>query len=268
MKLKAVLVVLLLAAFSVSCDQEIPTTPDDSVAAAADGPLFGRGKPTCEVDPTHPSCKDGDGDGTAQVRLCAKQEVVEAINEIAELNDNSTQGNVGSTEPDCGVTDAPYQPSGTFAYISAGPQLDWQFNGVGFVPRESPTWYHEYVLIYYPDPWPGLDLVCLGSGKPDPKGRLRLRGSTELDDDLTDAKIWIVRKDWVDCTGNDVKDPDWHPDNVVRLTNDRNEDGVGDATETLMWGCDPPYPCEYGDGPLAYDWLFEEELITYDDTDI
>ena len=56
MKLKALLPVLVLAAFSVSCDQETPTVPDDTAAVPADVPLFA--KPNCEVDPSHPSCKD------------------------------------------------------------------------------------------------------------------------------------------------------------------------------------------------------------------
>ena len=57
MKLKAVLPVLVLAAFSVSCEQNPPTAPP------ADGPLFRGGKVDCELTPTHPKCKNEDGDG-------------------------------------------------------------------------------------------------------------------------------------------------------------------------------------------------------------
>jgi hypothetical protein len=56
MKLKALLPVLVLAAFSVSCEQETPTAPDDTAAVPADGPQFA--KPVCPGP--HPSCKDGD----------------------------------------------------------------------------------------------------------------------------------------------------------------------------------------------------------------
>ncbi len=59
MKLKNLLAVLVLTAFTASCDQGAPTAP-------VDGPLFGKIK-EC---PGHPSCPDGDGgSGTLAVQF-------------------------------------------------------------------------------------------------------------------------------------------------------------------------------------------------------
>ncbi len=167
-------------------------------------------------------------------------------------------------------------PDGTFTYTTEGPELEWEFEGRGFVPpnRIAGT-YHHYVLVYYADPWPGTNLVCLaGSGDPfisEPwigvpftGDSLSLSGSHDFGMNINDGKIWIVRRDWVDCTGYDQQDPPWtNLDRVPRLTNDRNEDGEADATETRR---DCP-SCDYGEGVLAYDWLFETALINYHDTD-
>ncbi len=83
--------------------------------------------------------------------------------------------------------------------------------------------------------------------------------------DLEDAKIWIVRLNWVDCDGTGFlfpwDDPRENPDpGVPRLTNDREDDGSADATESCAYPFGTgPYPC--ADASLAYDWLFETALI-------
>ena len=215
-----------------------------------------------------------------EVVLCAKQVVVEEINGIQEpFRDGSgdwTGPDINSTEPGCGGSDSEFRPYGTFTYTPEGPELEWKFEGTGFVTPLLGT-YHHYVLVYYADPWPGENLVCL-AGRGDPfvtepwigvpfnGDSLSLSGSHDFGMDISDGEIWIVRRDWVDCTGYeaDEGDPPWANDeHVPRLTNDRNDDGEPDATETRR-DCSA---CEYGQGWLAYDWLFETALINYHDTD-
>jgi hypothetical protein len=208
----------------------------------------------------------------AQVQLCAKQTVVDEINSIQERDDSSWEGPViNSTEPSCGVTDSPLEPRGTFTYTVEGPKFEWTFEGEGFLP--SGPVYHNYILIFYPDPWPGKRLFCLDVVRnhitPDERGRLSLSGSLDLGTDLTNAKIWIVRRNWVDCSGHDIDISDlvhWrNPDGVPRLTNDRDDDGAADATSTMAWCWENG--CDWGSADLAYDWLFETALINYRDTD-
>jgi hypothetical protein len=158
---------------------------------------------------------------------------------------------------ECGDEFPEYCPTGTFTYSIDGPEFDWRFNGTGFVPRD-----HRYVLIVFPDPWPGRNLICLREVTANRGGKLRHSGSVTIPGGLTGAKIWIVRNNWVDCDGCGFSRRD-NPDDVPRLTNDRNADGTADATESCgpPFGT-PPYPCD--DASLAYDWLFETELINYD----
>jgi hypothetical protein len=203
---------------------------------------------------------------SVEIQLCAKQAVVDEINSIQEPwpvdSGGWTGPEVNSTDPSCGFTNSPWAPYGTFTYTPEGPDFEWEFQGQGFVPTGST--YHHYLLVYYPDPWPGRDLVCLADGIPDRQGTFSLSGSWTYAPDVIDGKIWIVRRDWVDCTGYEVNDPPWaNLDRVPRLTNDRNDDGEGDATETLR-DCST---CDYGEGMLAYDWLFETARINYRSTE-
>jgi hypothetical protein len=229
---------------------------------------------------------------SVEVQLCAKQAVVEEINNIQEpwpVDDAGWTGPViTSTEPGCGVTDAPWAPYGTFTYMPEGPELEWEFEGHGFVPRNPTNGInHQYILVYSPDPWPGRNLVCLpqhdwtpdcgvdGLGcerwvRPGTQGNLTIEGSYDFGTDLNDAKIWVVRAGWVDCTGNgaEVRDPPYriwvNDERVPRLTNDYNDDGEADATGTTRT-CWPG--CDWDERILAYDWLFETARINYRDTD-
>ena len=115
---------------------------------------------------------------------------------------------------------------GKMKYNLSGPEFDFVFNGHGLVEGT------EYTLIYYPDPWPGTGLICLGSGTVNEEGNIHIAESVEIDTDLPieedendGAKIWLV------------------------LSEDFNCDG-----EWSAWN-----PTEY---------LFEEDLITFDDTDV
>ena len=114
---------------------------------------------------------------------------------------------------------------GKMKYNLAGSEFDFVFNGHGL---ENGS---EYTLIYYPDPWPGNNLTCLGSGTACDEGDVHIKGSVDTGDlpiesDENDgAKIWLVLSRDVDC----------------------------DAQKMVGWD-----PTEY---------LFEYDLITFDDTD-
>jgi hypothetical protein len=114
---------------------------------------------------------------------------------------------------------------GKMKYNLSGPEFDFNFNGHGLEAAE------EYLLIYYPDPWPGDDLICLGSGTANKGGNVHIKGSVNTgdlpaeNDTNAGAKIWLVLLDDVDCF------------------------------EQKMIGWDPT------------EYLFEYDLITFDDTD-
>lgn len=117
---------------------------------------------------------------------------------------------------------------GKMKYNLAGSTFDFVFNGHGLELG------NEYTLIYYPDPWPGNNLICFGQGTANEDGDVHIAGSVELDTDLPiegddnypdGAKIWLVLSSDVDC---------------------ENQHMIG-------W-----HPTEY---------LFEHNLITFDDTD-
>jgi hypothetical protein len=108
---------------------------------------------------------------------------------------------------------------GKLKYNSRGPAFKYVFNGHGLTPDT------EYTLIYYPDPWPGTGLVCLGAGAANEGGDIHMGGSVKLDisfpsiADLNNpdndghaecienstciegAKIWVVLSADVDCDG-------------------------------------------------------------------
>jgi len=117
---------------------------------------------------------------------------------------------------------------GVMRYHIKGPLFRFVFVGDGLEPLE------EYTLIYYPDPWPGFELICLGSAFAGERGHVTIVGSvdtgnlpTEADGNYPDgAKIWLVRSTDVNCVSSDE-----------------------DRTRMTAWN-----PSEY---------LFEYELITY-----
>jgi len=114
---------------------------------------------------------------------------------------------------------------GKMKYNLAGPEFDFVFNGHGLEPGS------DYTLIYYPDPWPGSGLICLGSGVVDDEGNVHIAASVDTGDlpiagDTNDgAKIWLALTSDVDC----------------------------ENAAMIGWN-----PTEY---------LFEYDLITFDDTD-
>ena len=116
---------------------------------------------------------------------------------------------------------------GKMKYNLSGSTFDFVFNGHDLEPGYS------YTLIYYPDPWPGQNLICLGEGTANGGGNVHIMGSAETgdlpaedDQNFPDgAKIWLVLSTDVDCG----------------------------ARLMILWN-----PIEY---------LFEYDLITFDDVD-
>ncbi len=116
---------------------------------------------------------------------------------------------------------------GKMKYNISGSTFDFVFNGHGLTPGEN------YTLIYYPDPWPGTGLICLGSGTAKGRGNVHIAESVNTGDlpiagdtNAPGAKIWLIRDDDLDC----------------------------DTGAWSAWNADQ--------------YLFEFELITFEDTDV
>ncbi len=90
---------------------------------------------------------------------------------------------------------------GKLHYARSGPLFKFTFNAHGMVPEA------DYTLIYYPDPWPGQGLICLGSGTADEFGNVHINNSLETgdlpavyDDNFgVGAKVWLVLSSDVSC---------------------------------------------------------------------
>lgn len=119
---------------------------------------------------------------------------------------------------------------GKLKYNLSGPEFKYLFNGHDLVAGT------DYSLIYYADPWPGNNPGALiDSGTANADGNLHLRGSIDLGIDLpdpTDANHPGSAKIW------------------LVLSDDYD---VGQK-KLIDWN-----PSEY---------LFEHNLIAYDDTDV
>ena len=97
---------------------------------------------------------------------------------------------------------------GKMKYNVSGSTFNFVFNGHGLEAE------YNYTLIYYPDPWPGTGLICLGSGTANRGGNVHIAGSVEtgdlpIEDDENDgAKIWLVLSSDVSC---DNRMSGWNP---------------------------------------------------------
>jgi hypothetical protein len=127
---------------------------------------------------------------------------------------------------------------GKMLYNLSGPTFDFVFNGHGLPVGQC------FELIYYPDPWPGTGLICLGSGTVNEDGNVHIKESVDTagdlpiesdlnaDDDTAvgysyrGAKIFLVPCNDVNCT----------------------------SQEMIGWTGDDAN-------------LYEDDLITFDDTD-
>lgn len=112
---------------------------------------------------------------------------------------------------------------GKMKYNLSGSTFNFVFNGHGL--EEG----YEYTLIYYPDPWPGNGLICLGSGTVNESGDVHIMGRVatgdmpSLDDlnhpnnggtgdlPLTGAKIWLILSSDVDCSAEPSHMIGWTP---------------------------------------------------------
>ena len=98
---------------------------------------------------------------------------------------------------------------GKMKYNLSGSTFDFVFNGHDLAIGQ------EYTLIYYPDPWPGTGLICLGSGTVNEDGDIHIKESVDtgdlpMDADENDgAKIWLVLSDDVDCEVQEMSG--WSP---------------------------------------------------------
>lgn len=117
---------------------------------------------------------------------------------------------------------------GKMKYGLSGSMFQFVFNGHNLNPDS------DYTLLYYPDPWPGNGLICLGSALATEDGNVHIKGAvdtgslpTEDDANEDGAKIWLVLSSDVAC--------------------DINE---------MMIGWNPE------------EYLFEYDLISFDDTDM
>ena len=96
---------------------------------------------------------------------------------------------------------------GLLFFNPSGPTFDYQFKAEGLESAE------DYSLIYYPEPqttWP-WPIVVINNGTTDSYGKITFSGSKELNQDLIDAKIWLVKTD-------DIKDgklAEWNPDDYL-----------------------------------------------------
>ena len=103
---------------------------------------------------------------------------------------------------------------GKMTYKTAGPEFKFAFNGKKLEPNT------DYSLIYYPDPWPGNNLIVLGSATSKKSGNVHIQGSVDIGDlpiasdfnsdstkttheytGLTGAKIWLVKSSDIATSG-------------------------------------------------------------------
>jgi len=111
---------------------------------------------------------------------------------------------------------------GFLDYRPAGTEFKFLFVGKKLEP------FQEYTLIYYPDSWPGENLICLGSGTADELGKIKLVGKGDPANpdyvgpadtgDLSGAKIWLVLTSDVDCYGSGPIPPQmtgWTPEEYL-----------------------------------------------------
>lgn len=100
---------------------------------------------------------------------------------------------------------------GKMKYRSSGEEFEFVFNGHNLTSGQN------YTLIYYPDPWPGEGLICLGTDAANEEENVHIAESVdtgnlpnETDENFPDgAKIWLVLSSDVDCENS--KMIGWNP---------------------------------------------------------
>lgn len=110
---------------------------------------------------------------------------------------------------------------GQMKYNLLGDKFRFSFEGKKLLRNT------EYTLIYYPDPWPGNNLICLGTRKSNGAGNLQINGSKEIlkglpipddanylpqnDSGAVGAKIWLVLTADVQCDCTPPHMENWNP---------------------------------------------------------
>jgi hypothetical protein len=114
---------------------------------------------------------------------------------------------------------------GKMDYSLWGQNFKFSFEGKNLLSKKN------YTLIYYPDPWPGNKLICLGSGNTNKKGNLEIHGSKDIGTSLpalydanynpvptvppssgaVGAKIWLVQSEDVQCSNGTSAMLNWNP---------------------------------------------------------
>ncbi len=100
---------------------------------------------------------------------------------------------------------------GKMQYFMSGEKFDFVFNGHGLQKGTN------YTLIYYPDPWPGNGLICLGKDTANGGGNVHMNTQVDTCDMPAPydanypegAKIWLVLSEDVDCENQAMTS--WHP---------------------------------------------------------
>lgn len=98
---------------------------------------------------------------------------------------------------------------GKLKFKSSGEEFDFVFYGYNLDSGVN------YTLIYYPDPWPGYGLICLGQEKVNSEGKIYIAESVDTgnlpseNDQNEGAKIWLVLSSDLDCENS--KMIGWNP---------------------------------------------------------
>jgi hypothetical protein len=151
---------------------------------------------------------------------------------------------------------------GSMQYTVLGDKFKFAFEGEKLQIDKG------YTLIYYPDPWPGKNLICLGSGTTDGAGKVKIVGSKKFTDaggkptglpmvydanfnptspsGAVGAKIWLVSSEDVSCTADITPSMvAWNPTEYLfegnmivyqyQLTNEPPKIINASATPSVLW---------------------------------
>lgn len=124
-------------------------------------------------------------------------------------------------------------------YVLADDEFKFILNAHGLTAEEA------YSLIYYPDPWPGTGLISLGNGTVNRGGNLHLSGSV----DTGDLPIEADKNNLENPDRYEYIDEDY---NGAKIWLTLSDDVDFELDKMVGWN-----PTEY---------LFEYDLITFDDT--
>jgi hypothetical protein len=98
---------------------------------------------------------------------------------------------------------------GKMEYRVSEEEFEFAFHGYKLNEGQN------YSLIYYPDPWPGEGLICLGNGTVNQEGEIHIAESVDIDilpiecDETKGVKIWLVLSN--DINFENSKMIEWNP---------------------------------------------------------